>query len=156
MKQGSPALARILLMEDDAEQAALLCEILCRAGHEVAVTYRASDAYAEYQIRQFDLLITDLYVPRTTAGATDGGIALIGRIRAAELRQGAALPHLQILAVSGTGGGPVSRQHFLITARSLGADQTLSKPFEIPAFLKTVEEMVASGTRPQPAGTQSA
>ena len=76
-------MAKILLMEDDYEEASLLSELLSELGHIVVTTHEATSALNIYGTSSFDLIITDVLV--RGANQKKGGIFLIGAIRCQEV-----------------------------------------------------------------------
>ena len=76
----------------------------------------------------FDLVITDLIMPEKE------GLETIADIR----KSCADLP---IIAISG--GGRVGPMDYLETARFIGADATLAKPFGRQELITTVAELLA-------------
>jgi DNA-binding NtrC family response regulator len=68
-------LARILVVDDDAEMRQLLTDLLREEGYEVEVAHDGASAIAKYQAMPCDLTITDLMMPKMK------GIELIERLR---------------------------------------------------------------------------
>ena len=62
-------MARLLLVEDDAELLELQSLILRRAGHEVLSTQSAEAALKCFQARRPDVVIMDYRIPRPEDGA---------------------------------------------------------------------------------------
>jgi CheY-like chemotaxis protein len=58
-----PTPARILLVEDDAEQRAFYREILAKIGYEVVAVHEGEYALAILETERFDLLLIDMYLP---------------------------------------------------------------------------------------------
>jgi DNA-binding response OmpR family regulator len=75
-----------------------------------------------------DVVITDILMPDKE------GIETI-----LELRR--RYPTIRIIAISG--GGRTGNKDFLRTAKHLGADRTLAKPFALGALLRLVREVLA-------------
>ena len=116
-------MARILLVDDNAELLKLQGEVLRREGHVVTMATEGNEALLLVQNSVFDLVITDLVMP------VREGIETI-----VELRRIA--PSLKIIAMSG--GGKVDAKDYLTIARQLGAVQTLAKPFSKKDLLEAV------------------
>ncbi len=55
---------KILIAEDDVDQAEMLDEILKEAGYETVVTYDGAMALEKLKQERFDLLITDWMMPK--------------------------------------------------------------------------------------------
>ena len=146
-------MAHVLVMEDDPDQAHMLGALLSNAGHSVELTYSGGEAWVMLMDRPFDVLLTDMRVlsaPR--AGQSDGGLALIIRIRNAT---GATMPEwlspMRIIAISGV---PMRSDEILDRARTFGANLCLRKPAKSADILSAINNVMdaAPGTFfPQPA-----
>lgn len=140
-------MSNILVMEDDPDQGALLVEGLRQAGHTVTLTKIAHEAWSQLILRNFDVLITDIFV-RNHQGKSirgQGGIALIERVRqqgkggfAQETRR-----NVKIIAITG-GGFVTDTGHAdpLKAAHKHGADAVLQKPATLAKILSTIDELV--------------
>ena len=107
-------MAKILLVDDNADILKTHGAVLRRAGHEVVTAANCNEALRLAEQNAFDLVITDLVMPDKE------GIETI-----LALRQ--LTPDLKIIAMSG--GGRINANDYLIIARQCGAAQTLAKPF---------------------------
>ena len=97
-------------------------------GHAVAEAADGAEALHILAARPIDLVITDLLMPET-----DGIETIV------ELRR--LYPATKIIAISG-GGEYQSGAGFLRAAESLGADRTLTKPFEFKQLLPAVQALL--------------
>lgn len=132
----------ILIMEDDLPLAAEWQTKLERAGHTVIQTRSATECLEWLEQNTADLLIADIYVQRDGALVPDGGIKLIGLLRAAGGRtERATLP---IIAVTGVGRDSGTIPPVLELAQSLGANVTLRKPVAIAELLHTIDTLVTA------------
>ncbi|KAA2314278.1 response regulator [Pseudooceanicola sediminis] len=130
-------MARILLMEDDQDQAELLAMILIREGHDVTVTADAAAAIDRVGQERFDLVVSDLFVRQKGVLVSNGGLRLIGYIRnGARKGEQATAFDVPVIALSGVMGGPTD-SHFLKIAESVGANRRLEKPVS-PSYLNDV------------------
>jgi len=120
-------LAKILLIDDDPQILDLLQDVLTEAGHECCCAANGAIGFKALEESPFDLVVTDLIMPVAE------GLETIMKIRSYG-------NHVPILAISG--GIPWMPDDFLPMAKSLGADRTLSKPFEIGKFLQLVQELL--------------
>ncbi|MBI3886268.1 MAG: response regulator [Opitutae bacterium] len=120
-------MARILLIEDDGLLRQVIATALAGEGHTVRQAEDGVEGLACFRAGHFDLVITDLIMPRKE------GIETI-----AELRQ--ANPHLPILAIS---GAAQNSGLYLTLARQLGARRTLQKPFDFITLTRTVADLLA-------------
>ncbi|MCR9279625.1 MAG: response regulator [Pseudomonadaceae bacterium] len=125
--------ATILLIDDDEQVLNVLGEMLRLEGHEVYTAENGMIALAILSREAFDLVITDLIMPEKE------GLETIADIR----REFGALP---IIAISGGGrGGPMN---YLETARYIGADKALKKPFQRRELIAAVQELLDGGGSP--------
>jgi len=120
--------ARILVVEDQADIRALYARILKHAGHEVNEAPDGKVGSELYRENPADLVITDIIMPEKE------GIELI-----MELRRD--FPGVKIIAISG-GGQTITSATCLRLAKGLGAIKTLAKPFSQQALLDTVREVL--------------
>ena len=117
----------ILLVDDDAQVLDVLSEMLRLEGYEVVTALNGASAMDQMRQRVFDLVITDLIMPEKE------GLETISDIR----REHRDLP---IIAISG--GGRIGPQDYLETARHIGADATLAKPFARKELIDAVESLL--------------
>jgi DNA-binding response OmpR family regulator len=121
-------MALVLLVEDDESFRQAIRRVLEQAGHEVVEAGDGEEACSDFDPDRFDLVITDLLMPR------QDGIETIQ-----DLRRRA--PDVPIIAVSG--GGWNSLEVYLKMATCLGATRTLAKPFDSEVLVNTVAEVLA-------------
>ncbi|WP_028112155.1 sigma-54-dependent transcriptional regulator [Ferrimonas kyonanensis] len=114
---------RILLLEDDATQRALLQQMLQQAGHQVAAVADADSAWQQLTQGEWQILFSDWKLARGDAGA------VIARAR----RQ---FPTLGIIVATAYG----SIDH-AVEAIKIGADDYLPKPFQKPAMLLAIDKV---------------
>lgn len=115
-------MARVLLVDDDAELLALLEEFLRGEGFEVVTAGDGEAGLKAARERAPDLVVLDVMLPRL------GGFDVLRR-----LREASAMPVLMLSAR----GEPVDR----IVGLELGADDYLAKPFnprELAARIRAV------------------
>jgi CheY-like chemotaxis protein len=112
-------MAKILLVDDEPTDRALLDTLLRDAGHQVVMVANGSGAAEVLDDHPFDLVVTDVAMREGT------GLDLIRKVR----KDFQSLP---VIAVSGFA------PEYLERAGDLGADFTLSKPVEPEAFLAVV------------------
>ena len=120
---------RILVIDDDMQMREMLRQVLERAGYEVE---DAADGKIGMNIQRqepVDLVITDLIMPEKE------GIETIRELRR-------DFPQLKIVAISG--GGRISANGYLNVAKTIGADHTFSKPFELKELIGTVKDLLDS------------
>jgi DNA-binding response OmpR family regulator len=105
---------RILIVEDDELVADALKRGLAAAGFAVDRVASAEQAEAALATEEFDLAVVDIGLPKSD------GLALVRRLR----RAGSDLPVLILTARDGLADR--------VDALDLGADDYLTKPFELP------------------------
>ena len=120
-------MSAILLVDDDLSVLDVMSEMLRLEGHDVTVVENGRQAVTAVGHSRFDLVITDLIMPEKE------GLETIADIR----RHAADLP---IIAISG--GGRLGPNDYLETARFIGADATLTKPFARHELLSTVDALL--------------
>ena len=135
----------IVIMEDDAALAADWQIGLERAGHTVVQTRSASECLDWLRSNDADLLIADIYVQRDGALVPDGGIKLIGLLRAAGGPMERAL--LPIIAVTGIGRDGSTTPPVLELAQSLGANAIFRKPVAIPDLMNAIDTLAGPPVR---------
>lgn len=120
-------MSAILVIDDDASVREVVSEMLRLEGHEVTIAENGRDAIPLLSAHEFDLVITDLIMPEKE------GIETISEIRRTDRR-------IPIVAISG--GGRLGPGDYLETARYIGADATLAKPFARQELLATIEALL--------------
>lgn len=132
---------QVLVVDDEDMIRDIVKSVLSHAGYGVFDAANGREALEVLKERDFDLVITDILMPETE------GIETIIEIRKAN-------PHIKIVAVSG--GGRANNLHPLEIAGKIGADITLSKPFEPDQLLAVVQGMTADGPVKQGTGGSAA
>lgn len=122
-------LADILIADDDPEILRLLKMALNLEGHDVAVARDGQEAVNLAKQKRFDVIITDIIMPRKE------GIETIMEIKT-------LYPAVKIIAISG--GGRKGKMDFLRMAEMVGACDVLAKPFRPKDLLAKVENCLAS------------
>lgn len=122
-------MAKILIVDDNAELLSLLNQLIHREGHEVTTAKDGNQALKLAQLQAFDLVITDLIMPEKEGVET---ILALRRL----------YPGIRIIAMSG-GGSHLSARNTLGIASSLGVSATLAKPFSIAELLTAVARQLA-------------
>jgi two-component system cell cycle response regulator DivK len=131
-------LAKILVVEDNALNIKLFCDLLAAHGHEPQAVLDSRMALDAARAFKPDLVITDIQLPHIT------GLELMALIRKDE-----ELHDVPIMAVTAYAGvGDDER------IRAAGAQAYVSKPISVMRFAETVEELLAGKTQEVlPAGT---
>jgi DNA-binding response OmpR family regulator len=126
-------MARILVIEDDADMRLWMEHTLISAGHRVILAADGEEGMKSFRARSADLVITDLFMPNQE------GLETIRQLQE-------EFPELAIIAISGE-ASPMSEElgvrTMLTAARQMGAAAILQKPFmsqELLAIVNTVLE----------------
>ena len=114
---------RVLVVEDDPDLAEVMLMSLEQAGYPARVAHDGSAALREVERTMPELILLDMRMP-----------VMDGRefARAFRERHGAGVPIVAITAA----------EHATAFAREIGADEALSKPFELARLLDTVARYV--------------
>jgi two-component system cell cycle response regulator DivK len=119
-------LAKILIVEDNALNIKLFCDLLAAHGHQPeAVTDSRQALDAAHELDP-DLVITDIQLPHVT------GLDLIRMIRADD--QLSNVPIMAVTAYSARGDEE--------RIRAAGAQAYVSKPISVVRFADTVEQLL--------------
>jgi DNA-binding response OmpR family regulator len=120
-------MACIILIEDSNNFRGILKKALEYEGHEVLDAQDGKYGERLYREGHADLVITDILMPEK-----DGLEIII------ELRRD--FPDIKILAISG--GGRIGSEQYLDTAKLLGAQDILGKPFKQKDLLESVRKLL--------------
>ena len=122
-----PTMSSILVVDDDTQVLDVMSEMLRLEGYTVAVAENGQQAVEQIRDVQFDLVITDLIMPEKE------GLETIADIRKHRI-------DMPIIAISG--GGRIGPTDYLETARFIGANATLAKPFGRQELISTVSSLL--------------
>jgi len=122
---------RILLIEDNEINKALILESLADLPYEVDVATDGREAVRKFEGERYQLVVVDLQLPIMD------GYEVVDRMRAHEQRHGA--PRTPIMAATAN-AFPSDRKRCLAS----GMDDYLSKPFDIDDFVDRVAYWTSS------------
>ena len=122
-------MAKILVVEDNALNIKLFCDLLMAHGHDARPVTDSRDALAAARDFAPDLIITDIQLPHLS------GIELMQLVRADP--QLADVPIMAVTAYAGLGDD--ARMH------AAGAQSYVSKPISVVRFVEAVEALLAAG-----------
>jgi CheY-like chemotaxis protein len=114
----------ILIVDDDAEMAALLCDVFEREGFRTVAETCASQALASAEREGVDLVIVDKQMPDID------GLELTSALRT-------RFPGLRSVLLTAFGGALVER-----AARERGIDHYMDKPVRLDALIETVRGLL--------------
>nr|MEE4269513.1 response regulator [Candidatus Krumholzibacteria bacterium] len=120
-------MARILIIEDDNEVREYLESVISRAGYEVISAENGKEGVELFATQPADLVVTDIIMPEKD------GIETIMDLRRAN-------PGLKVIAISG--GGRSEPENYLHSARLLGANRTMKKPFTNQEMLAAIADLL--------------
>ena len=128
-------MAKILVVEDNALNIKLFCDLLTAHGHDAEPVTDGREALAAARAFAPDLIITDIQLPHLS------GIELMQLVRAdADL---ADVPIMAVTAYAAQGDDE--------RIRAAGAQSYVSKPISVARFVEAVEQLLDAGrvvTRP--------
>ena len=120
-------MARILIVDDDAETTRLISTILLDEGHKIVSAPDGEKALEMLAVEAPDLMVLDIMMPKMD------GYGVLKGMRAAGMRE--------------------STKVLILTARTseadwvrgykLGADHYLTKPFDVNELVETVENLLS-------------
>jgi len=117
----------ILIIDDDNQLRGMLRQTLELAGYDVLDAPNGKEGIKLYRQDPADLVITDLIMPEKE------GIETIMDLKR-------DFSDVKIIAISG--GGRIDAEEYLHMAEKLGAQRTLTKPFELKELLEAVRELL--------------
>ncbi len=118
------AQCRILIVEDDADSMKILSSMLTAAGYQVVRAYGGEDALRKVKAQKFDLVLTDLAMPKMS------GVQVIEGIK-----KGAETKHIPVVAVTAFVWDQIAQ-----SAGQVGVDGFIRKPFTAQQLLREVEK----------------
>lgn len=118
---------RILIIDDDHHILLMIKKMLERAGFEVDLASNGVEGLELFQRIQADLVITDIIMPEKE------GLETIREMKRLQ-------PELKIIAMSG--GGKISADNYLETAKIFGASMVLEKPFSQKTMILAVSDLL--------------
>ena len=125
-------MAKILIVEDNALNIKLFCDLLAAHGHEPEAVTDSRNALEAAQNFAPDLVITDIQLPHLS------GLELIRLLRSDEKL--AEVPIMAVTAYSARGDEE--------RIRAAGAQAYVSKPISVVKFAQTVDELLAGKHEP--------
>ncbi|MGE4556108.1 MAG: response regulator [Desulfovibrionaceae bacterium] len=129
--EGTRPSLRVLVAEDNVLNQKLVEQMLHRRGHETTIVSNGLEAIQALSAQRFDLVLMDLSMP------VMGGLQAIRRIRTREAGLEAASVRIVVMTA-----------HAMSKAKNLamqvGADDYITKPIHMKAFLQVVEKQAES------------
>lgn len=122
---------RILIIDDEPHILLMLKKMLERAGYEIDLASNGVEGLQLFNRTPADLVITDIIMPEKE------GLETIREMKRYH-------PGLKIIAMSG--GGKISAENYLETAKIFGASRIIEKPFTQQDMVSTVQELLSGGS----------
>ncbi len=122
-------MAKILVVEDNALNIKLFCDLLNAHGHQTEPVTDSREALEAARAFNPDLVITDIQLPYVT------GIELMEQLRADE-----QLKDVPIMAVTAYAAAGDDER-----IRAAGAQAYVSKPISVMRFAETVDQLLEGG-----------
>lgn len=118
---------KILIIDDDHHILLMIKKMLERAGFEVDLASNGNEGLELFKRIPADLVITDIIMPEKE------GLETIREMKRLS-------SDLKIIAMSG--GGKISADNYLETAKIFGASKVLQKPFSQKTMILAVTDLV--------------
>ena len=118
---------RILIIDDETNILLMLKKMLERAGYEIDLASNGEEGLRLFRSAPSDLVITDIIMREKE------GLETIREMRKMQ-------PNMKIIAMSG--GGKISADNYLETAKIFGASRIIEKPFTQQAMVSIVKELL--------------
>ena len=130
-------MAHILVVDDETEVGEAIQRVLEQAGFDVTVANSAAAGLQAVEARQPDIAVTDMIMPKAN------GLEFIKALRT-------HFPRIRIVAISGGGSfgllsykpDAIKTHAYLAAAREAGAEETLTKPFDMSDLLAAVRRQL--------------
>jgi DNA-binding NtrC family response regulator len=124
---------KILIIDDEPHILLMLKKMLERAGYEIDIASNGLEGLELFKKYPSDLVITDIIMPEKE------GLETIREMK--RLQSG-----LKIIAMSG--GGKITADSYLQTAKLFGASRVIEKPFTQQQMVEAVNDLI-SGSEEQ-------
>ena len=124
MDMGNRDQQSVLCVDDDGELRELLHELICQMGHASVTAADGIDALEKMEEKQFDIVITDINMPRLN------GVGLIKRITS-------DFSDTDVIAITG-----YQTEYNYTDIIALGASDFISKPINIDEFEAKIKRIV--------------
>lgn len=131
-------MTKVLIIDDEEDIRIVLNEIFVRAGFDVAVASNGDDGLNLLREQGADLVITDIIMPGSDGVETAYDIRM-------------EFPKTKIIVMSGGGNiapqeyepNAITTSAYLASAAAVGADLTLTKPFDREELIKAAKELTS-------------
>jgi two-component system cell cycle response regulator CpdR len=124
---------KILIVDDEQFVRDLLAKVLRRRGHDVTLADDAQGALDALGRETFDVLLTDVVMPGLD------GFGLLRRVKSAD-------PSMKVIVLTG-----YARKQSISDFLLFGADDYLTKPFQVHELVAAVDRVSGAPGRADPA-----
>jgi CheY-like chemotaxis protein len=132
-------MTKVIIIDDEEDIRIVLKEIFVRAGFDVAVASNGDDGLNLLREQGADLVITDIIMPGSDGVETAYDIRM-------------EFPNTKIIVMSGGGNAvssgyepaAISTSAYLASASAVGADLTLTKPFDRDELIKAAKRLTSN------------
>lgn len=121
---------RILIVEDDVDAMKILSAMLTSAGYHVVRAYGGEDALRKVKSQRFDLVLTDLAMPKMS------GVEVIEGIK-----KNPETKHIPVVAVTAFVWDQIAQ-----SAGQVGCDGFIRKPFTAQQLLREVAKHLSASS----------
>lgn len=129
-------MTKVLVIDDEEDIRIVLKEVFTRAGFDVRVASSGDEGLNMLREQGADLVITDIIMPGSDGVETAYDIRM-------------EFPHTKIIVMSGGGNtaprgyepAAINTTAYLASAEAVGADLTLTKPFDREELLNAVRKL---------------
>lgn len=129
-------MTKVIIIDDEEDIRIVLKEIFSREGFDVAVASNGNEGLNLLREQGADLVITDIIMPGSDGVETAYDIRM-------------EFPHTKIIVMSGGGNiapldyepAAISTNAYLASAEAVGADMTITKPFDREELVKAAREL---------------
>ena len=122
----------VLIIEDDHHILLMIKRMLEPFGFEIKLASNGQEGLELFHRNEVDLVITDIIMPEKE------GLEIIREMRREQA-------DLKIIAMSG--GGKLSADNYLETAKIFGAAKILQKPFTRKQLVSAVQDILGDGNK---------
>ena len=123
-------MAKILLIDDDAQVLKVMTSFLEREHHEITTAGDGKQGIILLKNQQFDLVITDVIMPE------QDGLEVLMWLKLNNQRH-----HPKVIAISG-GSANLDQNGLLHVCNVMSADKTLPKPVDFETLTSSVRELL--------------
>lgn len=131
-------MTKVIIIDDEEDIRIVLKEIFVRAGFDVEVASNGDDGLNLLREQGADLVITDIIMPGSDGVETAYDIRM-------------EFPKTKIIVMSGGGNAAslgyepaaITTSAYLASAAAVGADLTITKPFDRDELIKAAKELTS-------------